>query len=166
MTQVEPRRAPARTGELRVTSAAFGDGAPIPERYSRGGENVSPPLSWIEPPAGTRSIAIVCVDPDAPSGNFTHWIAWGIHPACRGVGEGLSPAADFRGVRQGRNDFGDTGYGGPQPPPGERHRYRFRVVALDQPLQLAAGASSEDFERAIEGHVLAEALLVGTYQRR
>ncbi len=164
MTQVEPRRADMRSAELQLTSTAFGDGAPIPDRYSKEGGNVSPPLAWTSPPAGTRSIAIACKDPDAPNGTFIHWLAWGFDPDRGEVGEGLSPAADFQNVRQGRNDFNDESYGGPRPPAGEQHRYRFYVYALDDALDLPAGASIDDFERAIEGHVLAQGLLVGTYR--
>jgi Raf kinase inhibitor-like YbhB/YbcL family protein len=111
-------------------------------------------------PEGTQSLALIVDDPDAPSGVFTHWLAWGLDPAAEGLGEGKSPP------REGRNDFGTSGYRGPCPPPGHgRHRYVFRLYALDTQLELPAGAAKAELEQAIEGRVLTTAELVGTYER-
>jgi Raf kinase inhibitor-like YbhB/YbcL family protein len=147
-------------GEFILTSSAFSHGEPIPARYSCEGENLSPPLSWSGWPEGTRSLALIVDDPDAPVGTFTHWLAWGIDPEAGGLEEGEAPPVE------GRNDFGVTGYGGPCPPPGHGpHRYLFRLYALDSEVGLRAGASRQELERALEGHVLAVAELVGIYER-
>jgi Raf kinase inhibitor-like YbhB/YbcL family protein len=150
---------------LEVTSTAFVDGDTIPEKFTADGDDVSPPLRWGEPPSGTKSVAIVCDDPDAPSGLFTHWTAWDIEADQREVKTNCSPTANENGVRQGANGFGGTGYGGPKPPPGKPHRYRFRVYALDARPDLRSGASRTEFDRAIDGHVLAEGMLTGKYGR-
>jgi Raf kinase inhibitor-like YbhB/YbcL family protein len=105
-------------------------------------------------------LALVVDDPDAPGGVFTHWIAWGLDPSADGLGEGEAVP------NEGGNDFGATGYRGPCPPPGHgRHRYVFRLYALDEELELGSGAAKAELERAIEGHVLTTAELVGTYER-
>jgi Raf kinase inhibitor-like YbhB/YbcL family protein len=143
-----------------LKSDAFDNAQPIPSRHSCEGEDVSPPLQWTNVPEGTRSLALVVDDPDAPGGVFTHWIAWGLDPAAEGLGEGASVP------REGQNDFGTSGYRGPCPPPGHgRHRYVFRLYALDADLELGAGAAKAGLEQAIEGHVLTMAELVGTYER-
>jgi Raf kinase inhibitor-like YbhB/YbcL family protein len=146
---------------FELTSDAFGNAQPIPPRHSCEGEDVSPALSWTEPPDGTQSLALVVNDPDAPGGTFTHWLAWDIDPAQAALAEGEAPPAE------GRNDFGRTGYGGPCPPPGHGpHRYSFRLHALDGKVGLPAGAAKRDVERTLERHVLEVAELVGTYERR
>ncbi len=143
-----------------LESSAFDNARAIPSRQSCEGEDVSPPLRWMNVPEGTRSLALVVDDPDAPGGVFTHWLAWGLDPAAGGLGEGEPAPAE------GRNDFGTTGYRGPCPPPGHgRHRYVFRLYALDVDLELGAGAAKAELEQAIEGHVLTTAELVGTYER-
>jgi Raf kinase inhibitor-like YbhB/YbcL family protein len=147
-------------GELSLTSESFTHGDPIPSRHARDGANTTPSLSWSGLPEGTRSIAVICEDPDAPSGNFVHWVAWGIDAGADGLAEGDSAP------REGRNGFGGSGYEGPAPPPGHgSHRYFFRVHALDVEPVLDAGASREELEAAIEGHVLASSELMGTYER-
>jgi Raf kinase inhibitor-like YbhB/YbcL family protein len=165
MPQVESGKAKAKAKRLEVRSSAFSEGERIPETYTADGDDVSPPLRWGDPPAGTRSFAIVCEDPDAPSGVFVHWTAWNIRDDQRELKEAVAPSAEESGITQGRNDFGRTGYGGPRPPRGKPHRYMFRVHALDTPLGLPAGASRSDLTRAIEGHVLAAGVLVGKYER-
>jgi Raf kinase inhibitor-like YbhB/YbcL family protein len=146
--------------EFALESSAFGHAQAIPSRYSCEGEDVSPPLRWSNVPEGTRSLAMIVDDPDAPGGVFTHWLAWGLEPAAEGLGEGESAP------REGRNDFGTRGYRGPCPPPGHgRHRYVFRLYALDMQLELPAGAAKAELEQAIEGHVLTTAELVGAYER-
>jgi Raf kinase inhibitor-like YbhB/YbcL family protein len=143
-----------------LETSAFDNAQAIPSRHTCEGEDVSPPLRWTNVPEGTRSLALVVDDPDAPGGVFTHWIAWGLDPAAEGLGEGESAP------REGQNDFGTTGYRGPCPPSGHgRHRYVFRLYALDSDPELAAGAARTELEQAIEGHVLTTAELVGTYER-
>jgi Raf kinase inhibitor-like YbhB/YbcL family protein len=146
--------------ELSVASESFEDGDALPARHALDGENLSPDLSWSGLPEGTRSIAIICEDPDAPTGTFVHWVGWGVDPQAGGLGEGESPP------HEGRNDFGNPGYGGPAPPPGHgRHRYYFRILALDVEPELEPGAAKEELDAAIEGHVLASGELMGTYER-
>jgi Raf kinase inhibitor-like YbhB/YbcL family protein len=146
--------------ELAFESSAFQNAQAIQDRHTCEGEDHSPPLRWTNVPEGTRSLALVVDDPDAPGGVFTHWIAGGLDPAADGRGEG-EPAPS-----EGQNDFGTTGYRGPCPPPGHgRHRYVFRLYALDTALELGAGAAKAELEQAIEGHVLTTAELVGTYER-
>lgn len=152
--------------EFRLSTPAFADGAPIPKRYTADGENASPSLTWWEPPEGTESFALVVEDPDSPKGRFVHWLAWNLPATRRDLPERYPAEAQLRdGVRQGRNGFGDTGYGGPRPPAGAPHRYVFRLYALDTHLDLEAGATRAELERAIEGHVLGEATLTGMYGR-
>jgi Raf kinase inhibitor-like YbhB/YbcL family protein len=141
-----------------LTSPAFKAGRAIPVKFSCDGRNVSPALRWTAPPKGTRSLALVMDDPDAPSGTFTHWLAWNIRPSARSLAEGARPA------REGVNSAGETGYVGPCPPSG-RHRYIFRLCALSRPLSLRPGAQSTAFRRALRGRVLATARLLGTYER-
>jgi Raf kinase inhibitor-like YbhB/YbcL family protein len=126
--------------------------------YTCDGENVSPALRWTAPPRGTRSFALLVDDPDAPSGTFTHWIAWGIPASARGVARGVRPP------REGANDGGRTGWTGPCPPSGT-HRYVFHVYALRAPLPLRAGADRDAFLAALEGRVIRTATLVGSYRR-
>jgi Raf kinase inhibitor-like YbhB/YbcL family protein len=146
--------------EFRLTSSAFAHGEAIPARHSCDGENVSPPLSWSGLPDGTRSLALIVDDPDAPVGIFTHWLAWGIDPEAGGLAEGEAAPVE------GRNDFGVIGYAGPCPPPGHGpHRYFFRLYALDSEVRLRAGANRKELERALEGRVLGLAELVGIYER-
>jgi Raf kinase inhibitor-like YbhB/YbcL family protein len=141
-------------------SSAFQDGAPIPRRHGCEGEDLSPPLSWSGVPEGTRSLALVVDDPDAPAGTFTHWLGWSLDPDAEGLGEGEAAPVE------GTNDFGTSGYRGPCPPPGHgRHRYSFRLYALDSDLDRRPGAGRRELERALEGHTLATAELIGTYER-
>jgi Raf kinase inhibitor-like YbhB/YbcL family protein len=143
-----------------LESSSFENAQPIPDRHTCEGEDMSPPLRWTSVPEGTRSLALIVDDPDAPGGVFTHWLAWGVDPAAEELGEGESAP------REGRNDLGTSGYRGPCPPPGHgRHRYAFRLYALDTQLELAAGAAKPELERAMEGHVLMTAELVGTFER-
>ncbi len=147
---------------IRVTSPAFADGQPIPQKYSCDGENVSPPLEWHGIPDSAKSIALICDDPDAPSGTFTHWVLYDIPAAATRLSEG---AADTG--KAGLNSFGKIGYGGPCPPPRDAaHRYVFRVYALDVASVGKPGLAGSDLSAAIEGHVLAEGELVGRYQRK
>jgi Raf kinase inhibitor-like YbhB/YbcL family protein len=157
---------PAEATNLRLTSAAFSDGAAIPKKYTDDGEDVSPPLRWTEPPEGTQSFALVADDPDAPRGTWVHWVAYGIPASVRELPEGV-PAEERipQGGVQGRNDFDRLGYGGPAPPPGKPHRYFFKLYALDFMPDLPAGQTKAEVMQAIEDHVLAETQLMGTYGR-
>ena len=146
--------------DFTLTSKAFESGQEIPRRHSCEGDDISPPLSWSAVPAGTGSLALIVDDPDAPAGTFTHWLGWAIDPASGELGEGDIPPL------QGQNDFGTTGYRGPCPPPGHgQHRYFFRMHALDVEVELKRGAARRDLERALQGHVLGVAVLIGVYER-
>jgi Raf kinase inhibitor-like YbhB/YbcL family protein len=146
--------------ELTLASESFEHGDRIPARHALEGENLSPHLGWSGHPEGTRSIAVICEDPDSPSGTFVHWVGWGVDPEAGRLAEGESTPT------QGRNDFGKAGYAGPRPPAGHgAHRYFFRVYALDDEPALGPGASREELEAAIDGHVLAFGELVGTFER-
>jgi Raf kinase inhibitor-like YbhB/YbcL family protein len=146
--------------EFGLSSDAFGPGEEIPRRHACDGEDVSPALFWRDPPAGTRSLALIVEDPDAPRGTFTHWLAWNIEPVTGGLGEGESAPAE------GRNDFGIGGWSGPCPPPGHGpHRYFFRLHALDARLTIGIRAGRRELEQALAGHVLETAELMGRYER-
>jgi Raf kinase inhibitor-like YbhB/YbcL family protein len=146
--------------ELSVASESFQHGDRMPGRHALEGENLSPALTWSGVPRSARSIAVICEDPDAPSGTFVHWVGWGIDPEAGGLGEG-QPAP-----KEGQNDFGNAGYDGPSPPPGHgTHRYFFRVYALDAEPELEPAASKEELEAAIEGRVLGSGEHMGTYER-
>ncbi|HZZ82086.1 MAG TPA: YbhB/YbcL family Raf kinase inhibitor-like protein [Gemmataceae bacterium] len=146
---------------MQLTSTAFANGQPIPQRFTRDGEDVSPPLRWANPPSQTRSFALVCDDPDAPRGTWVHWVRFNISADTHQFAEG--EAAD--GVGEGTNDFGNLGYGGPAPPKGKPHRYFFKLYALDTTLDLADGSTKAEVLAACKGHILAEAELMGKYQR-
>jgi Raf kinase inhibitor-like YbhB/YbcL family protein len=151
---------------MQLTSPAFEEGRPIPARHTGDGEDVSPALKWTDPPGGTQSFALVCDDPDAPRKTWVHWVLFNIPAAERELGERVAKDLTLpNGVRQGKNDFGKVGYGGPAPPKGKPHRYFFKLYALGATLDLPAGATKDDLLRAMEGHVLAEAQLMGTYSR-
>jgi Raf kinase inhibitor-like YbhB/YbcL family protein len=152
---------------LTIRSTAFEAGGPIAQLYTCDGRDVSPPLRWDNVPDATRSFALICDDPDAPMGTWVHWVIYGIPAGVRQLPEGV-PVRDTLGdgSQQGRNDFGKTGYGGPCPPRGKPHRYYFRLYALDDELSLAPGLSKKALLKAIDGHVLAEAELYGTYGRK
>lgn len=143
---------------MEISSVAFENGQSIPDKYSCQGENHSPSLHIENIPQGTVSLAIIVEDPDAPSGTFDHWIAWNIVPTSDLV-EGAKLA------EQGKNGFGTIGYKGPCPPPGKPHRYFFRIYALDSKIDLAKGSGKEDLKRAMKGHVIGEAELMGTFKR-
>lgn len=143
---------------MDIISPAFEPGQPIPSKYSYEGQNVSPPLNLKGIPKGTKSLALIVDDPDAPNGVFDHWIAWNLAPT-----DNLSEAIET--PNQGKNSYGELGYGGPCPPPGKPHRYFFKVYALDTQLDLPNGSKKAALEAVIEGHVIAEAELMGTYKR-
>jgi Raf kinase inhibitor-like YbhB/YbcL family protein len=151
---------------LAIRTGAFGNGAEIPKKYTCSGGDISPALSWSDAPQNTKSIALIVDDPDAPGGTWTHWVIWDI-PAQEGeLPEGV-PANEVltNGARQGKNDFGRIGYGGPCPPSGKAHRYFFRLYALDKVLELKAGSERPDLEDAMKRHVLMQAEWMGTFRR-
>ena len=150
---------------LSVSSPAFQEGGRIPTKYTCEGQDTSPQLSWSEPPAGTQSFALITDDPDAPGGVFTHWVLFNIPSDSRELPEAVTTQAKLPiGALQGKNDFGRVGYGGPCPPPGRPHRYQFTIYAVNQSLELKAGVSKKQLINAIQGHILAQGQLTGTYQ--
>lgn len=150
-----------------LTSEAFADGGDIPRRYSCEGRGVSVPLAWHGAPAGTRSFALICEDPDAPGGTFGHWAVWNIPPERTALPEGLPANARVDGMNQGVNDFARTGYGPPCPPPGHGpHRYVFRLFALmRETADVPDGAPVAKVLEAGRAHALGEARLTGRYTR-
>ena len=151
---------------LPVTSTAFTEGRPIPDKYTCSGPNVSPPLQWSSAPTGVKSFALIADDPDAPVGTWVHWVLYNLPPASTSLAENLPPSPELPdGSKQGVNDFGQPGYGGPCPPAGKPHRYFFKIYALDAVLSLKSGATKKELLRAMDGHVLAQGQLMGTYQR-
>jgi len=150
---------------FQITTTAFRDGSSIPKRFTCDGSDVSPALSWGDPPAGTISLAIIADDPDAPAGTWVHWVLYDLPADTRKLPEGVAKDRELpNGALQGRNDFGKIGYNGPCPPRGSEHRYFFKLYALDSRTGLKAGATKSELERAMKGHVLAQAQLVGKFQ--
>ncbi len=163
---IDPRSIGSVAGDFTLTSSAFETGGRIPARHTCDGEDRSPPLSWSNPPEGTDSYVLIVDDPDAPGGNFVHWILTDIPGDTSGLNEGLPKAGSIlSGQLQPRNDFGNAGYDGPCPPPGAPHGYRFFLYALDGPSGITPQASKSKVVTSIEGHVLARAELSGTYGR-
>jgi Raf kinase inhibitor-like YbhB/YbcL family protein len=151
---------------LQLKTPTFESGAEIPMQFTCDGSDTSPPLGWNTPPEGTQSFALVMEDPDAPRRTWIHWVLYDLPATERDLPEGLPPEAELpSGARQGHNDFGRIGYGGPCPPPGPEHRYYFKLYALDTRLQLKAGATRAQLERAMGTHILAHAELMGRYRR-
>jgi hypothetical protein len=150
--------------DIKITSPAFKEGEMIPKKYTCDGPDVSPALIWNAGPSGTRSIALVCDDPDAPRGTWVHWVIFNLPADLKGLQENI-PKQDVlkNGAKQGRNDFGDIGYGGPCPP--ALHRYFFKVYVLDAMLNLQAGATKAQLLKAMEGHILGHGQLIGKYKR-
>jgi hypothetical protein len=158
---------PLKTMILPITSTAFAEGQPIPAKYSCEGRNISPPLQWTNMPANTKSIALIADDPDAPVGTWVHWVLYDLPANATGLPEDVAKTQFISGnARQGLNSWPHLGYGGPCPPPGKPHRYFFKLYALDAMLGLKPGLTKKDLLKAMEGHVLAEGQLMGTYQRK
>ena len=147
--------------KMKITSSAFQEGGNIPSRFTCDGADVNPALRFEGAPAEAKSLALIVDDPDAPSGLFTHWLAWNIDPKTTDVAENSAPAKAV----QGTNDFPKTGYGGPCPPSGT-HRYFFKIFALDQMLDLKAGAKRAEVDAAMRGHVIAQGELMGRYSKQ
>ncbi len=151
---------------FELGTTAFESGGDIPEKFTCDGPDVSPPLSWTDPPAGTQSFVLIADDPDAPGGTWVHWVAYDLPASLRQLPEAVPKDGELKGGgRQGLNDFPSIGYGGPCPPPGKPHRYYFRLYAVDRKLGLKAGASRNEVERAMKGHVLGQAELMGRHHR-
>ena len=151
---------------LKLTSTAFQPGGTIPKKFTCDGPDVSPALAWSDAPAGTKSLALIMDDPDAPVGTWVHWVLYDLPAGTRELAENVAKQEELPdGARQGRNDFRRIGYGGPCPPAGPAHRYFFKLYALDQKLGLKAGATKADVEKAMKGQILAQGELMGRYGR-
>jgi Raf kinase inhibitor-like YbhB/YbcL family protein len=183
----------ATVQKFTISSSSFRNDQPIPAKYSRDGEDISPSLKWEGAPDGTGGFALICDDPDAPGGTWIHWVIYGIPVDTTELPEGIKQndtvavagsvfpkmggwklgfGSDFKtisqlpGAKQGVNSYGDVGYGGPQPPRGHgAHHYHFQLYALDTELNLAARMTRQQLDAAMKGHIIAEAQLVGTFQR-
>jgi len=150
-----------------LTSQAFTQGSPIPRQHTADGPGLSPPLSWTAPPDATVSLCLVVEDPDAPGGTWCHWLVYDMPAGARSLAQGTLRVRNLPdGSRQGVNDFGRLGWGGPSPPPGPAHRYVLRLLALDVRLGLPGSERRDRVLGAAAGHVLAETRLIGTYGRR
>jgi Raf kinase inhibitor-like YbhB/YbcL family protein len=145
---------------MKIESPAFENNQSILSKYTCDGENISPPLKINDVPEGTKSLVLIVDDPDAPVGTWVHWTVWNINPQTKEIPEGVEP----EGAVEGLTDFGSPGYGGPCPPSG-KHRYFFKLYALDILLSLDSSAETKDIEEAMEGHILDKAELIGLYSR-
>lgn len=151
---------------MELKSQAFQAGDVIPSQYTCDGQDISPPLSWSDPPAGTTSFALISDDPDAPMGTWVHWVMWNIPVGARALEQNLPKTASLsNGTKQGTTDFRRVGYGGPCPPSGT-HRYFFKLYALDTTLNLPPSTTKKDLEKALQRHILGQAELMGTYRRK
>jgi Raf kinase inhibitor-like YbhB/YbcL family protein len=152
---------------IQITSAAFADGQPIPAKYTCDSSDVSPALAWTGAPAGTKSFALIADDPDAPVGTWVHWVLYDLPASTTSLRDNVTKSQLIENnAKQGVNDFTQIGYGGPCPPPGKPHRYFFKIYALDTMLDLKPGATKAQLLKAMEGHILGQGQLMGTYQRR
>jgi len=154
------------TMSFQIASSAFSNGETIPKKFTCDGPDLSPPLRWKEPPAATQSLALIADDPDAPVGTWVHWVLYNLPANTHELPEGVDKQERLAsGATQGRNDFRRIGYGGPCPPPGNPHRYYFKLYALDSKLNLKAGATKAELEDAMKGHTLGETEFMGRYGR-
>jgi Raf kinase inhibitor-like YbhB/YbcL family protein len=155
-----------RKMNMKVTSAAFEEGASIPKKFTSDGDNISPQIAWTGIPTDTKSIALICDDPDAPIGLFTHWVLFNLPADTKELSEGVQTQKTLpNGAKQGANDAGKIGYTGPCPPSGT-HRYFFKVYALDTEVKLDPGIRVTQLQKAVQGHILAEGQLMGIYSRQ
>lgn len=151
---------------LQLESPAFGEGDPVPVRYTCDGADLSPPLLWDGAPSNTKSYVLICDDPDAPVGNWDHWVIFNLPIDTRELPEGLFNREKLpNGAIQGQNSWGNIGYNGPCPPKGSSHRYFFKLYALDTMLSLTSKATKADVEAAMQGHILAQSQLMARYAR-
>src|SRR5271165_7216095 len=154
------------TMSFQISSSAFSPGETIPKKFTCDGPDLSPQLSWREAPEGAQSFALIMDDPDAPVGTWVHWMLYDLPGDMKGLPEGVAKVEQLdSGARQGRNDFGNIGYGGPCPPGSKVHRYFFKLYALNAKLNLRAGASKKDLEQAMKGHILGQTEVMGKYGR-
>ena len=152
--------------DFMLSSPAFASGATIPDDYTCRGGDISPVLDWSGEPAQTASFALVADDPDAPAGTWVHWALWNLPASTRLLPKNIVKSGTLpNGAMQGRNDFGKVGYNGPCPPPGKTHRYFFRLYALDAKLTLQPGATRQQLDVAMKGHILGRAEHMGTFRR-
>ena len=150
---------------MMVMSPVFRPDGSIPSKYTCDGDDVSPPIEWADVPSDARTLALICDDPDAPKKDFAHWVLFNIPPKAAALPEHVAASQALPdGSRQGKNDFGKVGYGGPCPPSGT-HRYRFTLYAIDTELRVPPGSSRKDVEAAMKGHVLETAQMTGAYTR-
>ena len=165
-TTTKERPAAEKAAAIEVTSPAFTNGSPIPKDYTADGKDISPPLEWKGAPGGTKSLALICDDPDAPRGVFVHWIIFNIAADKKGLPENVPKSEVLEGgMKQGTNSSDKVGYNGPAPPKGPAHRYFFKVYALDTALDLAQGTRKQQLVDAMQGHILAQGQVMGTYKR-
>jgi Raf kinase inhibitor-like YbhB/YbcL family protein len=151
--------------KMEIRTGAFASGAPIPSKYTCSGDDVSPALSISGVPQSAKALALIVDDPDAPSGTFVHWVVYNLPPRTTHLDEAVNKGTAMPGGgSQGRNDFGRDGYGGPCPPPGSPHHYRFRLFALNSQIA-PQSATGQAVEQAMGGHVIATAAMIGTFQR-
>ena len=151
---------------MELTSSAFTEGNLIPGKYTCDHIDISPPLKWSKAPAGTKTFALICDDPDAPMGTWVHWVLFNLPDSISELPENIPAVKTLpSGARQGRNDFGNIGYGGPCPP-GGTHRYYFKIYALAKELNLEAGVTKSELLTAMEGNILSEGQLMGKYKRK
>jgi Raf kinase inhibitor-like YbhB/YbcL family protein len=152
--------------QFTLSSPSFKQNQPMPAKHSCEGADASPALKWEGAPTGAKNFALICDDPDAPGGSWVHWVIYGIAAKTTELPESVAKTDSVSGAKQGMNDFGKVGYGGPCPPPGHGvHHYHFRLYALDTELNLAPRVTRRQLESAMKGHVLAQTELIGTYQR-
>jgi len=153
---------------MNLLSDDFSDGDRLHDEHAYARENESPCLKWSNLPPGTKELAVICDDPDAPMGSWVHWVLYGLPASVSSIGTGLPKRPmlnNLGGAKQGKNDFGQVGYDGPHPPPGPNHRYFFRLFALGESVDLPAGATAAELRKAMKGKILAEKEIVGLYSR-
>lgn len=155
---------------MEIKSGAFESNGEIPKKFTCQGEDVSPPLSWSGVPSGAKSLALICDDPDAPPGTWVHWVLYDLPTSLKGLEEGVPkkeslPNGAKHGLCWGVDQFDRTGYYGPCPPPGSYHRYYFKLYALDRAIGIPPGATKPQVLEAMEGHILAQAELMGRFKR-
>ena len=153
--------------QMKLTSPSFENQQPVPTKHTGEGADASPALKWEGAPSSTKSFALICDDPDAPGGTWVHWVIYNLPAGTTELPEGVAKSDTAAGARQGVNDFGKVGYGGPMPPRGHgKHRYFFKLYALKSALDLKPRATKKQLEDAMKGQILAQAEWVGTYERK
>ncbi len=164
-SQADTQTKGGKTMKIQVTSTAFEEGGMIPKQHTCDGKDISPPLAWTSIPEGTKSLALICDDPDAPVGTWVHWVLFNLPADVKELPENVPPKKTLdNDAKQGKNDFRKIGYGGPCPP-GGTHRYYFKLYALDTVLDAKADMTKKELLKAMEGHILAEGQLMGRYKR-